>query len=182
MYADDIILMASTVNNMQKMLNEVTKFGKSHQIKFNPTKTSLLVYNPKTEDETVSFLLCDQQIIKADSVKYLGNELSSNYTISKHVENRKRSATVSLANLYSTGILNEQMNSETKIKLFNVYLKPLILYGCDITNYSITEIAKMKRIEGNMLKKIIGMAKTCVSEQLYGALNLETVEESILKQ
>ena len=49
-------------------------------------------------------------------------------------------------------------------------------------NYSITEIAKMKRIEGNMLKKIIGMAKTCVSEPLYGALNLETVEESILKQ
>ena len=36
MYADDIILMASTVNNMQKMLNEVTKFGQSHQIKFNP--------------------------------------------------------------------------------------------------------------------------------------------------
>ena len=63
--------MASTVNNMQKMLNEVTKFGQSHQIKFNPTKTSLLVYNPKTEDETVSFLLCDQQIIKADLVKKL---------------------------------------------------------------------------------------------------------------
>ena len=47
MYADDIILTASSAQDAQTMLNEVSKFGETHQIKFNPTKTSLLIYGAK---------------------------------------------------------------------------------------------------------------------------------------
>jgi hypothetical protein len=39
MYADDIILISTSIGNAQAMLKIVTEFSKTHQIKFNPDKT-----------------------------------------------------------------------------------------------------------------------------------------------
>ena len=84
-YADDIILVASTIKDAQLMLDEVRKFGYSHQIKFNPTKTSLLIYNPKKEDKLAKLVLCNEEIIRTNSVKYLGNELADNYSNKRQI-------------------------------------------------------------------------------------------------
>ena len=89
MYADDIILTASSAQDAQIMLNEVSKFGETHQIKFNPTKTSLLIYGAKKEDQLVNLLLCNQTIVRTTTVKYLGSELADNYSNKQHIKKRK---------------------------------------------------------------------------------------------
>ena len=161
------------------MLDEVSKFGYSHQIKFNPTKTSLLIYNPKKEDKLAKLVLCNEEIIRTNSVKYLGNELADNYSNKQHIEKRKTIANASLANLMSTGVINQQMNIQTKMRMFKTYLKPLLFYGIELADLNQGEISELKRIEGNTIKKLIGMTNSCRSEPLYGALEIETVEESV---
>ena len=182
MYADDIILMASTIQDAQKMLDEVTKFGETHQIKFNPTKTNLLIYSSKKVDKSIDLLLCNQKIIRTSTVKYLGTELADNYSNKQHIQKRKAAVFSSLGNLISTGVINEQMNVYVKMSLFKTYLKPLLYYGIELIDLNVGEMVEMKRIEGNLLKKVIGMSKCCRSEPVYGALGLETAEENIKHQ
>ena len=182
MYADDIILTASYAQDAQTMLNEVSKFGETHQIKFNPTKTSLLIYGAKKVDELVKLFLCNQTIVRATTVKYLGSELADNYSNKQHIQKRKIAVFSSLGNLISSGIINEQMDVFIKMSLFKTYLKPLLYYGIELLDINGSEKSELKRIEGNLIKKVIGMSKCCRSEPIYGALGLETSEESIKLQ
>ena len=42
-YADDIILMSSTVSGLQQMINKCVNYGINHKIKFNSTKTEFII-------------------------------------------------------------------------------------------------------------------------------------------
>ena len=55
MYADDVILAANDINEAQAMLNVVTEFSSTNQVKFNPDKTHLLVFNKSTNEEDVLY-------------------------------------------------------------------------------------------------------------------------------
>ena len=54
-----------------------------------------------------------------------------------------------------------------------------MFYGIELADLNQGEISELKRIEGNTIKKLIGMTNSCRSEPLYGALEIETVEESV---
>ena len=74
------------------------------------------------------------------------------------------------------------MSIETKTRLYSIYLKPLIYYGLEVLVLRQNEIDLIKRLEGNTIKKMLGLNKKCVSSPLYGAMHLETTEESLQKQ
>ena len=65
------------------------------------------------------------------------------------------------------------MSITTKLKLFKVYIKPLLTYGCELLDLDTNEINELKKCEGNAIKQIIGIAKKCHTSPLYGAINME---------
>ena len=56
----------------------------------------------------------------------------------------------------STGVINQQMNIQTKMRMFKTYLKPLLFHGTELADLNQGEISELKRIEGNTIKKLIG--------------------------
>jgi len=46
-YADDIVLLAHTLNGMQKMRNICTEFGIKYDVKFNDTKSVAMRIGPR---------------------------------------------------------------------------------------------------------------------------------------
>ena len=114
MYADDIIIIARTATEAQIMLNVLSEFSNSHQIKFNAGKTNLVIFNPKTKDKTLTLFLCGKPIIRTNSLKYLGTEIKDNYTNRQHIDRRRQTMISSLNSLLNNGIMNKQMNEDTK--------------------------------------------------------------------
>jgi hypothetical protein len=49
LYADDIIILASTINGMAEMLKKLECFGKGNEIKFNVAKTFVMIIHPTKE-------------------------------------------------------------------------------------------------------------------------------------
>ena len=121
MYADDVVIVATCSIEAQLMLNEVSKVSSTHEIKFNPDKTNFIIFSPRKEDQNLTLLLCGEPIVRSNNIKYLGTEITSNYNNLKHIENRKKKVIISLNNLYTSGIINNQMSITTKLKLFKVY-------------------------------------------------------------
>lgn len=181
MYADDVILVANDINEAQAMLNVVTEFSSTNQVKFNPDKTHLLVFNKITNDEDVLYL-CGERIVKSNSIKYLGVMVNSNFENIEHIEKRRKAVYASMTNLITTGILNNEMSVHTKLKMFKIYLKPLLYYGVEALNISENEIKILTRIEGNVVKQLLNISKHCETKLLYAALDIDLVSESILKQ
>jgi len=101
----------------------------------------------------------------------------------KHVDARRKKVAISLNNLYTSGIISTQMSIPTKLKLFKIYIKPLLTYGCELLDLDSNELGELKKCEGNAIKQIIGIAKRChTSPLLYGALDMESTANSIMIQ
>ena len=75
MYADDIVLASPTALGLCKLLEVCDKFGTDHDVKFNSTKSSVLVFRYKLLKNNVysrSFLK-NEEIPFQDNYKYLGH-------------------------------------------------------------------------------------------------------------
>ena len=121
-----------------------------------PNKTSLLVFNPP-KGEIKNLILCGQAIVRADSFKYLGTEVKNNCANRQHITKRAKSVLIGLDNLTSASIINEEMDINSKMRLFGTYIKPLIYYGIKALDLNLGDIDELKKIEGNAIKKIIGI-------------------------
>ena len=69
MYADDNFLVADKPQNLKVQLKAVEVFVLENDLEINVKKTKILITNPKDE---FTFTLCDQQIERVKTFKYLG--------------------------------------------------------------------------------------------------------------
>jgi len=156
------LLMLIMYNNAQAMLNIVTEFSKTHQIKFNPDKTCLLIYRATHDKDTnTTLLLCGETITLSSSIKYLGVMINDTANNKEHIEKRIKLAFTNIGNLQSTGVLNKLMSINTKISLFKVYIKPLLYYGAESLDLNIGDINDIKKCEATIVKQLVGISKYC---------------------
>ena len=52
-FADDIVLMAENMEDMQKMLDEVGKFSKDRKLKFEVDKSKIMIVNREMKKDEV---------------------------------------------------------------------------------------------------------------------------------
>jgi len=172
MYADDVILLANTIEEAQTMLNIVTEFGQEFQIKYNPNKTNVMIESSNKAVRETKLYLCGEEIVKTNQIKYLGSDISNNGKARNHLEIRKSKSIASLNGLRTAGILNNDLDIQNKIKLYNIYIKPLMYYGIESSVLNKGDLDLLDRAEGNNLKTVIGIPYKCHSHPIYGALKM----------
>ena len=77
-YADDIVLIAPTKVALRKMMTACTEYTEEYHVKFNPTKSKLLVFGNKSCSENFCFQGSVINCLTHD--KYLGRLLTSGIT------------------------------------------------------------------------------------------------------
>ena len=89
LYADDLLLITDTKWKLSQMLNILTNFGQNSEIKFNGSKTTLMIYNKRMGDNRRMFIesenkvkleLSGENIVPTDKMKYLGCIYSNTYS------------------------------------------------------------------------------------------------------
>ena len=73
---------------MQLMLDELTEWGNSCNLKFNPTKTVALIFSRKQITPLTNLQLNGDRINFSDSVLYLGIELDNKLYWRTHISNK----------------------------------------------------------------------------------------------
>jgi len=74
------------------------------------------------------------------------------------------------------------MSTNEKMKLFKIYIKPLLTFGYETLDLNDDELKLLKQIEGNVVKKLIGIPKRFHTMPLYGALDIESTRNTIMIQ
>ena len=76
-YADDVILLCPTKNSLLMLLEVATAFSEKYKIKFNASKSKLLLFDSKTKVTagTVTIDFNNQQLVTSLHEKHLGNIL-----------------------------------------------------------------------------------------------------------
>src|SRR6267154_1127406 len=72
MYADDLLLLSSSIYDLQSMLDNCHIIGNFLGIKFNPTKSSCIAIGPNCFNNLSHLTLGDVQLPWVDKIEYLG--------------------------------------------------------------------------------------------------------------
>lgn len=182
-YADDVMLVSKTKSGLQQQLKLVEEYGQLNDIKYNPSKTVFLIYNQtikrnaqeKREDINQNDLILDNKpIMRVDKMKYLGVEISDDFRNNTHIAKRKQSLYAAVTKLNLCGFNTESISPLAKAQLYKTFLRPVLLYGMENLNLNKTQLNEIKRIEGNTIKRLIGIPNRCHSTELLIALNIDT--------
>ena len=132
-YADDVVLIASSMDELQDLVNRVIdsslKFGLA--LKSSKTKVMKIVKNNQTAKDADHITVSNNEII--ENVKefiYLGTLITNNYDDTKEIHRRlciARSAMVSLTNIWK----DKSITTTTKKRLLHTLVFSIASYGSE---------------------------------------------------
>ena len=158
LYADDCEIVASSVNEMQLIVNvfdEVTKiFGQVISIKkteiLNVTRSNHLVSDLNIEINGVS-------LKNVDTFKYVGSIENKNGTMHDEIKNRIQCMAMSFNKLSRRLFLNKNISLKVKLLLFEEFILSVGLYGCAAWITCAEDIRQLEVWQQRSIRKILNI-------------------------
>jgi hypothetical protein len=176
MYADDIVLVANKLKDLEKLLKITEEYGKNQEIKFNPTKTTYMIFNSsKKESKHPQFDGVELKRVK--SMRYLGIMLNDKLTNKEHINTRKKLSIKSNVRLNKYGYSNKMMDPSLKSSLYKCYTRSVLMYGMENTILRKNEIKQLQTQEAKLIKRSLQLSTRTKNTDLLYALNLEPIQQ-----
>ena len=172
-YIDDLSIMTSNINHLQRIINIIEIFCESFGFKVNISKTEICVFNKRGANiPNIQIRYLGVLIKVVDGIKYLGLIFSGINKKSPNIENlalaaeRARFAVQNRMNKF-TGL-----SPEIKIRLGNLLIRPVASFGCQIWGVNFLDIKKgvdnneLERVHVRFLRHILGVGKNIACDNL----------------
>ena len=152
-YADDCSALYGgprldhAIGRLQKMLDELTAWGKSCGLKFNPEKSVAIIFTRRRKIPPKRLTIDGKEIEYKTEVKYLGVTLDSKLHWTKHIDDKIAKAKRYLANV--ANITRKNWGPKPKLMRW-AYLgivRPMLCYASMIWGHRAPEVeAKLRRV------------------------------------
>jgi len=123
MYADDLMLLSSSVTGLQKLLDVSVMTAKELCLQFNERKSHCIVFGPRYQCKVAPMYLHDKPVQWVNSVKYLGVTLMSSKKVALDLNQVKQKffGCVNSIMNHSSG-----MSDMVKLHLVESYCYPVL--------------------------------------------------------
>ena len=167
MYADDLVLMAPSALGLRKLLKTCESYGTSHDIKYNPKKSAVVVCKGKylKNVKVARFEIGGTQIEEVDSVKYLGHYITNSLRDDNDILRQCRQ-------LYARGnTLIRKFSACThnvKAHLFKTYCSSM--YTTQLWwNYTAASIHKLHVAYNNVFRMLFKLPRHCSASEMFAS-------------
>ena len=126
-YADDIALLAETAAEMQLMVDSLKDCAAAMGLIISAEKTKSM---RSPEVDRTPILLSGQPLADVSSFCYLGSTLSIDGDASVEIHTRLAKARNAFSMLHDHLGRSQEVNKATKLRVFNVLVRPVLLYAC----------------------------------------------------
>ena len=152
-YADDTVLLAETKEDLQCILNEVNKVGKSYGMRMNAAKTKTMVITRKEATPQIKLDIDGAMIEQVQHFKYLGQTISDDGKCDAEITKRIEIARSAFNSLKGT-LLSSNINLNTKKRIIKCYVWSTLLYGCETWTVTQVHINKLQAFEMWVYRKM----------------------------
>ena len=175
--ADDVALLASSVEELQLMLEEAVNFARKNRYKIHPTKTCIVVLSNKIPNKDCIWSLGENTVQLSEGAPHLGINRAGKQESATNVKDR-----ISLARRTSYSLMNTGMhgstglNPKTSFVIYKTYVLPRLLYGHETLALTKGQIEQLSRYHIQTLRNIQSLPQrtsTSAVLLLLGALPLE---------
>uniref|UniRef100_A0A3P9KQQ7 Reverse transcriptase domain-containing protein n=1 Tax=Oryzias latipes TaxID=8090 RepID=A0A3P9KQQ7_ORYLA len=124
MYADDLVIFSPYSAGLQTLLKVCSDYGKDFDIKYNPSKSKVMIVRTK-DDRNVNFpvlKLCGTTLEQTSSIKYLGRFITDDWRDDRDIQ-RQYCKLYAQANMLIRKF--SACSLQVKCSLFRAYCTPL---------------------------------------------------------
>ena len=137
MYADDIVMLATTQRELQLMNKIASRFAQRHRFQFNGEKSGIMVFNAKHEAKAKAkaarWTLFGEKVEVKNSYVYLGTVTPSDgMSWTAHLEAAIVKARRRSADLLWVCRADRGMRPRTAVTLWQSLVRPLLEYACEL--------------------------------------------------
>ena len=188
MYADDLIILATTPEELQKSLDGLSTYCKKWNLNVNVKKTKCMTFSKGSNTRKIQFKIDEKPIEMVKEYKYLGITVNArNCSFSPTMTNLSNKATRAIFAITSK-LPYKSAPVKTLLKLFDSCIAPILTYGSEIwaaytnhdwKNWDTTEI---ERVHTQFLKRVLGVNRSTTNVMVRGELGRHSLQERILKR
>ena len=167
LYADDMVLLAPTENDLQYMLNAMADWAMKWRLKVNVLKSKIVHFRSKRKiGSDYAFKYAADIIERVSSYKYLGIFLDEHLDFSKCSEILAESASRALGGIISKFNMLKDCGYKTYTKLFDSGVLPILNYGAEIWGYG--KHPKCDNILNRAMRYFLGVHKYAPTAAVQG--------------
>jgi hypothetical protein len=164
MYADDIVMLASSVTELERMNTIVTEFARKHRFQFNGEKSAVMIFggspSERTRVDSTNWELFGEKVKVKPGYEYLGT-----YTPNDGVSWRDSlKGAIAKAKRRSADLLwvcrsDRGMRPRTAVTLWQSLVRPLLEYACELWSGQVPEylIQEAEQVQMIFLRGILGL-------------------------
>ena len=165
-YADDILLCSTTVTGLQKMINIASDYIHKHGLRFNPHKTSCLIMGANPFVTPPIWTMEGETLNIETQISYLGTVLG------KKCER-------AFYGLQGAGIKFPGVAPHIIIDIYNTAIRSILTYGCTATYLTKTNLLKLDRYQGKIIKQCLGLNNRSRTTPLLKAMCVDPISVSV---
>ena len=154
-YADDIVLLASSVSKLQLMLSLCDDEMLLLDLKFNPSKCHVLRIGKKYNSECSNVTINDVPVAYVESVTYLGTVIKAGRVWRTDSSTRRRQCFKAFNSIYCR---SPYLSEPTMQQLTDAFCKPVLLYNIAAVNLSKSECNRIDSAWKMIMYKIYGVS------------------------
>jgi hypothetical protein len=188
MYADDIVLLASSADELQQMLDVVSAYASRWQFRFNtkPGKSNVVITGPRDEAaEQRQFMLGDGVLTRSAQYKYLGVEMGNideKNCFGSYFDRALVKARFAANRLLYAVRGSSSLQVETAVHLFKTLVRPILEYASAICGPMATSAtwARLDAVQIRFGKALLRIPQSAADEYVLRELRLERMEQRAL--
>ena len=184
-FADDILLLSNSPNDLQCMLDNLSKYGNRWRIKFLPNKTVCMTFGETKRQHVVNIHkramhLGPTQLTEVSHTMYIGNKICAyNDTHDRSVEMSNRAFSY-LGALLSTGFHSLGLSPTTNAELWRRLCIPSMLFGCEVWgNLNNVEYELFEKAQRKVAKHLLGITVRTHNEVALGLLRQARIQGGV---
>ena len=152
-YADDIVLLASSIEELQELVSRISRIGKEYNLLINSSKTKAMAL----KGESVSIQIDGAEIEQVHKFPYLGSVITDDAMSEADFKHRLALGTAVMAKLKPLWN-SHALTLKSKITMCRTLVWPVVAYGCESWTLRKPEESRLQACEMKMLRQILGIS------------------------
>ena len=188
MFADDIVLIGYSANDINKLIKCVLDYCKKWRLEVNISKSKIMIVAKEkirkklwklysNKDNAESLLLPLTQ-----SYQYLGIWFNDSWNWSTHIKYICKKVDERINSYKFTIFRNKFIENSAKVTVWNVMFKPILLYGSEVWWCNASQNLVLERIQIKVAKWIIGCSDKTCTEVVLRELGLHSLKSQLYRR
>jgi hypothetical protein len=169
LYADDTILMAESINELQNAIDAMSQYCDKWNLKINASKSKILIFSKGKIRNIPVVKFGNNNLEVVFDYVYLGCSFNYNGTFLKAIKRQYDVASRAMFSIISKS-RKLQLDIDTQVHLFNTMVIPIMMYGAEVCGYTNSKL--IDKLQLRFCKMLLNVKRSTPNVMVLGELGM----------